>query len=60
MVKMEKFLNIFVADNTQCRIPMTMHIIREKALHLYECLKPNFKAEDVELFNTIKGWFKNV
>lgn len=59
MINMEKLLNIFIEDNSQRRIPMSTLIIREKARNLYERLKPNYNAEDIEQFSASKGWFEN-
>lgn len=55
MLEFWKLLNIFIENNTQCRILITTDICREKALNPCECLKAKYLHSSVELFTASKG-----
>nr|XP_006138987.1 tigger transposable element-derived protein 1-like [Pelodiscus sinensis] len=56
---MEKLLILWLEDQHQRKVPVSVMLIQEKALSLYKDLKKNLgeNARDVEPFVASRGWF---
>lgn len=51
--KMEKGLSIWIEDQTQRKVPLSLQLIQAKALKLFE----SFKTADSPSFTASRGWF---
>lgn len=60
--KTEKALSIWIEDQTRKKVPLSSHIIREKAKHLHkhfaESLMESSESSDPVQFLASKGWFE--
>ena len=56
MNRMEKMLAVWINDHNHRNMPLSMHLICEKALSLFNVLKDEMKVEGIE-FKASKGWF---
>ncbi|XP_069901617.1 tigger transposable element-derived protein 1-like [Globicephala melas] len=58
MEEMEKLLSVCIQDQHQCRVPLSLMLIQEKAKSLYEDLKKKHGEEsEGASFNASHGWF---
>ena len=58
MEEMEKLLGVWMQDQHQCQVPLSLMLIQEKTKILYEVLKKKYheKSEGAS-FNASHGWF---
>ena len=58
MEEMEKLLSVWMQDQHQHRVPLSLMLIQEKAKSLYEDLKKKHCEEsEGRSFNALHGWF---
>ena len=58
MEEMEKLISVWMQDQHQCRVPLSLMLIQEKAKSLYEGLKKKHSEEsEGASFNASHGWF---
>ncbi|TEA25720.1 hypothetical protein DBR06_SOUSAS2510164, partial [Sousa chinensis] len=58
MEEMEKLISVWMQDQHQCRVPLSLMLIQEKAKSLYEDLKKKHSEEsEGASFNASHGWF---
>ncbi|XP_059952046.1 putative CENPB DNA-binding domain-containing protein 1 [Mesoplodon densirostris] len=58
MEEMEKLLSVWLQDQHQRRVPLSLMVIQEKAKSLYEDLKRKHSEESEDAsFNASHGWF---
>ncbi|XP_069812148.1 tigger transposable element-derived protein 1-like [Dendropsophus ebraccatus] len=58
IIEMERLLVLWLEDQNQRRIPVSLMVIQEKALRLFEALKRERREErESEEFVASRGWF---
>ena len=58
MEEVEKLLSVWMQDQHQCRVPLSLMLIQEKAKSLYEDLKKKHSEEsEGASFTASHGWF---
>ena len=58
MMEMEKVLRVWMQDQYQCRVPLSLMLIQEEAKSLYEELKKKHGEESKGApFKASHGWF---
>ena len=57
MEEMEKLLSVWMQNQHQCQVPLSLMPIQKKAKSLYEDLKKHGKESESASFNASHGWF---
>ncbi|KAM3936867.1 tigger transposable element-derived protein 1-like [Leptodactylus fuscus] len=58
IIEMERLLVLWLEDQNQCRIPVSLMVIQEKARRLFEALKrEKGEGSESEEFVASRGWF---
>uniref|UniRef100_K7EX90 HTH CENPB-type domain-containing protein n=1 Tax=Pelodiscus sinensis TaxID=13735 RepID=K7EX90_PELSI len=58
MENMERLLSMWIEDQTQRKMPMSLAVIQEKAKALYDAVKIELNETDAKPFNASHGWFE--
>ena len=57
MEELEKLLSVWVQDQHQCQVPLSLTTIQEKVKSLYEDLKKKHSKESGAHLNASRDWF---
>uniref|UniRef100_K7FDM5 HTH CENPB-type domain-containing protein n=1 Tax=Pelodiscus sinensis TaxID=13735 RepID=K7FDM5_PELSI len=58
MENMERRLSMWIEDQTQRKMPVSLAVIQEKAKALYDAVKIELNETDAKPFNASHGWFE--